>query len=314
VTEEEVYFGRRPETKPSDWVARVPHFSVKTPSVASFNAPRKFNPLIEELVMSVSESRLRTTVEILADFHTRNSYSVDSKDAAEWLMSQFRSLGCSEVSSESFRSDMSPNVLCYKRSPVNSKLIVVGAHYDSRGRSVSSKTERAPGADDNGSGSSIVLELARIAHTYDFEYSMLFVLFSGEEQGLYGSEALASDIYTEVQAMLNVDMVGWQASGDQDVVYFDRDRVTPQLRDLGRELVAEYLPHLRTGLAVGCCSDGDSFYALGVPIASMFESASMKNPNYHQPSDLPSTLTFPRVRNYAQSVAALMATLALISE
>jgi len=155
----------------------------------------------------------------LATYHTRNSLSTEAVEAAEWLVDQLLALGCDDIELHEFRSGYAPNVLCYVRS-TNPDLVVVGAHYDSRARSVNSRTERAPGADDNGTGSAGILELFRVAQQFTFEHSTLFAFFAGEEQGLYGSDALAAEITDQTYAMINCDMIGWEAPGEQDIVFF----------------------------------------------------------------------------------------------
>src|SRR3954451_15114684 len=71
------------------------------------------------------------------------------------------------------------------------RVYVVGAHYDSRVTDVLNATADAPGANDDGSGTSAVLELARVLAPRPTEATIVFVTYAGEEQGLYGSNHLA---------------------------------------------------------------------------------------------------------------------------
>jgi Zn-dependent M28 family amino/carboxypeptidase len=94
-----------------------------------------------------------------------------------------------------------------------SRVVVVGGHYDSRTLNVSDGASPAPGANDSGSQSAVVLELARVFAGHSFDATLVFVTFAGEEQGLVGSKALAANIGTvvpgaQVVAMLNCDIVG----------------------------------------------------------------------------------------------------------
>jgi Zn-dependent M28 family amino/carboxypeptidase len=95
--------------------------------------------------------------------------------------------------------------------------IVVGGHYDS--------VPAGPGANDNGSGTAVVIELARtLAANGDGD--VCFTLFGAEELGLLGSiafvEALSSDELSGIEAMLNFDMLavgsGWPMSGSTSLV------------------------------------------------------------------------------------------------
>ena len=94
-------------------------------------------------------------------------------------------------------------------------IVVVGAHYDSRSTMSTSPTQRAPGADDNGSGSSALLEFARIIQESGvvFRHTLRLCLFTGEEQGLVGSRALAAryaEAGEDVIGMFNTDMIGYK--------------------------------------------------------------------------------------------------------
>jgi hypothetical protein len=77
----------------------------------------------------------------------------------------------------------------------------------------------APGADDNASGTAMVLALAEIMSAYDFAYTIKFIAVTGEEWGLYGSEfyaARAAAQGEDIQAVLNGDMIGWEGNGTPD--------------------------------------------------------------------------------------------------
>jgi len=315
-----IKFGGNMPSSPQ-WVARVPHQRVRAPAVLPpmkvADAP---DPKIKALVDSISMDNIDKTIRHLAAFFTRNSYAKESVEASNWLKDQATALGCEDATSYPFRNGFSPNIYCMvhgKTKGDTEEIIVIGAHYDDRSTVVTSPTQRAPGADDNGSGSASVMEILRAVKQSGiaFQKSFMFVWFSGEEQGLFGSAALAADLVDRanitLSAMINLDMIGWIPDHTQRIVYFDRDRVTVGLRDLGRDLVTVYLPHLQSSLAVGCCSDGNSFYNLGVPTASMFEYSSLRNPHYHRSTDEPDTLSMQHVTDTAQAAAALFATLAV---
>ena len=94
---------------------------------------------------------------------------------------------------------------------------VVGAHYDSRVSDVLNGTSDAPGANDDGSGTSAVLELARVFAPHPTDSTIVFVAFAGEEQGLLGSDhfaQLAKDQGWNIQGVLNMDIIGSPAGGN----------------------------------------------------------------------------------------------------
>ena len=78
------------------------------------------------------------------------------------------------------------NIVCEKPGSTNNT-IMISAHYDSRMEDINNSTAKAPGADDNASGVSALLEVARILSNVTLNHGIIFVLFSGEEQGKWGS-------------------------------------------------------------------------------------------------------------------------------
>jgi hypothetical protein len=97
------------------------------------------------------------------------------------------------------------------------RVYVVGAHYDSRRTDVLDGQGDAPGANDDGSGSSAVLELARVMAPRPTEATIVFVTYAGEEQGLYGSNhfaGLAQQNHWNIQGVLNMDIIGSSLGGN----------------------------------------------------------------------------------------------------
>jgi Zn-dependent M28 family amino/carboxypeptidase len=94
---------------------------------------------------------------------------------------------------------------------------VVGGHYDSRVTDVLNFTSDAPGANDDASGTSAVIELARVMAKHPTQATVVFVAYAGEEQGLYGSEhfaQMAKDKGWNIQGNLNMDIVGSSLGGN----------------------------------------------------------------------------------------------------
>jgi len=153
---------------------------------------------------------------------------------------------------------------------------------------------------------------------FSFESTLIFALFAGEEQGLLGSAALArsyASAGTDLLAMVNLDMIGYPDRTYPQTMYWMSGSTTPSLTDMAIELTKTYLGENTMLAKTGaCCSDQQSFYSQGYAAASIFEARSAtNNPNYHQSSDLPTTVSFPHVLRNTKSAAALITTLAKIS-
>jgi len=319
-----IFSQERPEEMlTTSWISRVPKFKV---SPSSFDAtPYRTDepdPLVARVVASISEERLRFLVDRLANgFYTRNTFSEDAVEAAHFLQSYMSSLGCQSARLHEYYTGYAPNVICELPGyDAEAPMVVVGAHFDSRASSTTNPSERAPGADDNGTGTSGLLEIIRaiaqlISDGVSFRRKITFMLFSGEEQGLYGSDAIASELSdadVELIGMVNLDMIGYPQQNQPNTLWWKARSVNQDLTDLGIALTKTYLgENTLISTSVSCCSDQQSFYQLGYPAAGVFEAtAGTNNPNYHRASDLPNTVTYSHARRTTQMGAALIATLA----
>ncbi len=160
--------------------------------------------------------------------------------------------------------------------------IIVGAHMDHNG--VDAEGFIYPGADDNASGTCLVMELARsiIANGERPKRSIIFVLFAGEEQGLLGSKYFASNLPVppeNIVAMFNFDMVG-RGNGNINVAGTEN---FPEIWDIAKEFFpSEKLKNLGKFRA-GPNSDHYPFQERGIP-AFFFISAG-QHPEYHRTDD-----------------------------
>jgi len=171
---------------------------------------------------------------------------------------------------------------------------IICAHYDDTSQN---PYVRAPGADDNGSGTATVIEAARIFKDYNFDYSIRFVLFAGEEQGLVGSHAYAQSAYQngeQIQGVLNMDMIGYDGnndglfeihagtlSGSQSIGTFVQSNVSAW----GLNLVPEYKTSNSSN-----ASDHSSFWTYGYSAIMVIEDFQDFTPYYHTTNDLLNTL------------------------
>eukprot|EP01062_Namystynia_karyoxenos_P036640 TRINITY_DN2669_c0_g1_i3.p1 TRINITY_DN2669_c0_g1~~TRINITY_DN2669_c0_g1_i3.p1 ORF type:complete len:474 (+),score=171.17 TRINITY_DN2669_c0_g1_i3:76-1422(+) len=316
--------------EPGVAVVPVPEYTVRLPRRVpaaelarlrqSVTVARKNDP-VQKAVDEVSEASAKATVSALQEHNTRNSYSEGVRDAQKWIEERFAGYGFS-VSRFEWRADMSPVVVAeLKGSAHPEKVIVAGAHYDSRSTDNTSPTQRAPGADDNASGTSAMLEIARVIHALGLklEYTLRLCAFSGEEQGLLGSRALAREWANQgvdVVAMFNADMLGWQIP-DQPVTLGFKDRyISEETTEVVRGLVAKYVPGLPTAYSSSCCSDYQSFYENGFASVGFFENAVAASayPHYHTSTDLLKYVNTAQLAKEIKGVLASVLTFAGVAE
>ncbi|MDR7155521.1 hypothetical protein J2W40_002353 [Sphingobium xenophagum] len=192
-------------------------------------------------------ARLKATVEKLVSFGTRHTLSsaTDPKRgigaARGWAAAEFARIsktcgGCLKVESvsERFTGPRVPDgadvvdVLAIQTGTGDpNQVVIIAAHIDSRVSDVMDFTSDAPGANDNGSGSALVMEAARVLAGEKFDGTIVYALLSGEEQGLLGGKLLAHIAKArgwQVRAMLNNDIVG-NTTGQNGRIVADRVRV-----------------------------------------------------------------------------------------
>ncbi len=202
--------------------------------------------------MNVDESRMKALIEHLAAFNTRNTSTPELEQAANWVADEFRKIPGLQV--ELFKYDIFEG----PRVPVDKTVVevvatlpgktdhrvIIGGHLDSinmtRGADV--YTARAPGANDDLSGVALTMESARLMSQKQWNDTLVFVAFSGEEQGLFGSAALAKYAKAQnwkIDGVLSNDMVGNSADvhGNKDehhVRVFSEDKPTHDSREFAR--------------------------------------------------------------------------------
>ncbi len=240
-----------------------------------------------------------------------------TRPCAEAYLQRFAARAFSDVRAGHTEGRPTQNVVALIRGTdpaLRGQAVIVGAHFDHLGRAPESSldpqagTAIRPGADDNASGTAVVLDLARTLAASPPRRSVLLVLFSGEELGLLGSlhfvtnAPIADD---SVQAMVNFDMVG-RLRNDRLIVYGTGTATEmPALVDSANTGAAPLtLAKVPDGFGP---SDHASFYAKGIPVLHLFTDL---HEEYHRATDVPSTVNLPgteRVARYAERVTRLLA-------
>jgi hypothetical protein len=194
----------------------------------------------------VSAERIRANIEKLVSFGTRSTIS--AQDAAaigagrgvgaarDWIKAEFERYakdcgGCLEVKTDSFTepaADRIPQhteitnvyaVLKGMDAENAKRIVLVTGHYDSRNSDILDTKGDAPGANDDGSGTAVSLECARVLSKLKFPATIIFLTVAGEEQGLNGSQhfaKMAKEQGWNIEAVLNNDIIGGDKSAEQD--------------------------------------------------------------------------------------------------
>lgn len=162
-------------------------------------------------VDKVSQANITTNLQGFGNLGIKTTGSPENTNALEWLKAKYQAYGynASQITEDSFTygGNTSKNLIITKTGTVypNTYVIICG-HYD---------TVNGPGVSDNGSGTSILLEAARILKDVPTEYSIKFIHFSGEEQGYLGSSHYVNNVVFQnnarqltLKVVFNIDQVG----------------------------------------------------------------------------------------------------------
>ncbi len=290
---------------------------------APFRAPRGAggaaaavnpDPEIQAWVAQVSQANIQTGVQTMVNFGTRRHEQPGEVACQTWLQGQFAALGLN-VSTWDYDNgaDVVIGELPGLKDP--SKIVVIGGHYDSINYATTTGT--APGADDDASGVSSVLEIARILAQQEFDSTIRFCAWSGEEFGLLGSEAYAAHldaINDDVIGMLQLDMVAYLAPGDVRSVDFVTNDTTASLNAFAMDVYRAYVPSIvvNSGVLSAGTSDHRSFFQHGYPACFPFEDLSQYSPYIHTINDVIGTSAndWLRAQWIAQGALATVAEIA----
>jgi Zn-dependent M28 family amino/carboxypeptidase len=333
-------------------ITRLPGAVLLTAAILSGQSA-SLDPTVQEIVAEISPDRVAATVKTLAGFETRGNYSDPNQKtrgigaARRWISTQFRGysprLRVADEIGKWKSTDIVNIVAVLPGITQSEKRILVVAHYDSinLGASGSKAAEApAPGADDDASGTAVVLELARVMSQYRFRKTIVFIAFGGEEIGLVGSTryaAAAKASNEQIEAVFNNDVVGTNLLGRTHSVFgvdeesADADGDTGNLLNIysadspeapSRRLAHDvqkaaqrYVPRLRIELVSGTDRfgrEGDqlSFQRNGFA-AVRLTSASENTVVHHTVRDTPDGISASFTADVARVNAAAVASLAV---
>ncbi|PFB81924.1 Zn-dependent exopeptidase M28 [Bacillus thuringiensis] len=267
----------------------------------SDNFPNHSSPVnsIQSLVNQLSENQFRSYLTHLVSYPTRLSTSSFYEEAATWARKLLDEMGY-KTSSEtiSVNDKNSQNIIADKlgtnRNDGN-HLIILTAHLDSVNHS-GGPSSNAPGADDNGSGSAGVLEIARIFKDVPTQHDLRFILFGGEEQGLLGSKQHVENLTTldknRIRAVINMDMIG-KLNTSTPAVLIEGSPLSEEIIN-GLKNVASLYTDLDVKISLEPFdSDHVSFLNNEVPAVLTIEGEDSLNPNEHTANDTLEHIHYP---------------------
>ena len=249
------------------------------------------NPTIVEMVNQVDTVNLYNTIAWMQQY-IRDASSPEALLTQNYLLDRFDELGL-ETYVHDFPMTIggmdtldAGNIIAIQQgTEFPEKYVIVSAHYDHH---------LGPGADDNASGTSGVLECARILSQYSFKRTILYIVFNGEEYGRLGSYPFAQKCAREemeITGVFNMDMIGfWPGNEYGDItMYSGYSYISQQLFDFYQQVANLYIPEIPTHrFTHGDSSGGDhnSFNIREYPALYIGDIEYLRyHPYYHTPAD-----------------------------
>ena len=259
------------------------------------------DPIIQDMIDQVTQSRVYTYDRQLAGelpvwvdhssyiIPTRYTYSgLPIQKTTHFVYQHMQSLGMS-VEYQIWNISDNPNVIGQITGTTNpNNIFIIGGHLDD--------VQGAPGADDNGSGSVATLLAADILAQYQWGCTLRFAFWTGEEQGLLGSEAYAlrsHQLGENILGYLNLDMLAWNTPLSPPYInlfYSSSIPASQQLVQLFQDVISTYDINLLTRVGHDIWgSDHNSFWDYGFNSILAIEDdiGGDFNPYYHSSQDTP---------------------------
>lgn len=245
------------------------------------------NPFHQTLVDQVQASTIETNLTSFVNFGEKELGSTAANNAFNWLKGLYQSWGYTSIEQQAVNAfgQTGYNLIVTKTGTTYpNTFIVVDAHYD---------TLNGPGANDNGSGTVVLLEMARILKDIPTEYSIKFIHFTAEEWGLVGSRKYVEDIVIpqnlDIKLVLNIDQVGGVAGEVNNRINCERDESQPNYNNSASHSATNELKNLmelysslQTNISNAYGSDYVPFQEEGYVITGLYEYNESPYPHSSQ--------------------------------
>ncbi|KEY19936.1 M28 family peptidase [Kaistella antarctica] len=256
-------------------------------SVSVFS--QNFTQAYQDRANLMSQTNINSYLTEFATLGVKKTGTVSNNNAFSWLKSKYLYLGYGDLdiseNAFSYGGNQTKNIIVTKTGTTypNTFIIICG-HYD---------TIAGPGVNDNGSGVSVILEMARILKDIPTEYSIKFINFTGEEQGLLGSQNYVNTVVNstspkmDIKLVFNIDQVGGVAGQVNNTITCERDtNNNPATNNAASSSVTQELMNcvglyspLQTNLYYAYGSDYMPFQSNGEVITGFYEFRESTKPH-----------------------------------
>lgn len=251
-------------------------------------------PYYGNIVNNCSYDTILTNLQEFENYGTKELGTPAINNTKDWIIDKYTSYGYTNIVEDPFYhyGQIAQNIIINKTGFLYpNKYLIIDGHYDTRD---------GPGANDNGSGTVSILEIARLLKDVDTEYSIKFIHFSAEEVGLIGSQhyvnhtVISSNM--DIKLVFNIDGVGGVVGMVNDIVVCERDERGPPISNneasaiMTNELATcvSLYSTLTTEISYAYASDYIPFEHNNEIITGLYEKNI--SPYYHSAQDVISKL------------------------
>jgi len=235
------------------------------------------NPFYQSIVANVSYDSIYQYLHKFETLGIKEPGTNALNNTRDWLLAKYTSYGYTDIQIDTFSawSDEMYNIIVTKTGTLYpNEFVIVDAHYD---------TNNGTGTNDNGSGTSIILEIARLLQNINTEYSVRFIHFSAEELGTVGSDYYVNNIVNpqnmQIRIVFNIDEVGGVAGYSNDTIKCESDQSSPSSNNITSAAFTDSLrtltqlySDLKTKLSNAYGSDYVPFQQNGEIITGYYEN------------------------------------------
>lgn len=283
-----------------------------------------FSQAYQDRANLVSQANVNTYLQEFEALGVKRTGSTQNTNAFNWLKNKYAAFGytANNFQEHSWTANgfSSKNLIVTKTGTLYpNKFVIVCGHFDSI---------NGPGTNDNGSGTSIILEIARILKDVPTDYSIKFIHFSGEEQGLLGSSRYVSQIVNgtnpkmDIKVVVNLDQVGGLATKANTKIYCDKDLSNPTSNNAAAATAVQELANCTTlysplGVDFDPAESTDyvPFQQNGEIITGFWEyEGGYNNPYVHTANDLLVNMDPIYVRNVGKAAVGAIQHFAVASK
>ena len=271
---------------------------------------------VNAALKNVVADNIWQTLSHLTSYHNRSATKATGVEAANWLKSTFEAMALQYNRNDTATyfvqtgSYKQPSLVTVIGKDIDAPGIVIGAHMDTL-------DGRMPGAGDDGSGSSSIMEMTRVllSSGNTFKRPIYIIWYAAEERGLVGSQYVVQHFMENdipVKAAIQFDMTGYRVDPKDPTMWVYTDHTDQNLSNYVAKLINTYVgvPVDYSECGYGC-SDHASWDDENIPAAFPCESNfDEHNPNIHSNADTMDTLSLEHMTNFSKLAVAFAIELA----